>query len=210
MHDQRIVHGDLKGVCFRFHNTVLRVFIHPKVNILINDDGQAQIAGFSLATIASQRLSVTSPPRGEGTIPWMSPELLYPEKFGLKHRHPTLGSDRYAMGMVIYEVLTGQAPFETFRDPEIIVLVLEGKRPEKPREDGGKLFADGVWETLELCWEEKSEKRPNARNILMGLEGKLCSSDLDGDAESVTDEIPDPNPEPGLSAFFLASFRAHP
>ena len=140
----------------------------------------------------------------------MSPELLYPEKFGLEQRHATLGSDRYAMGMVIYEVLSGQAPFATLRDPEIIVLVLEGKRPERPREDGEKLFAGGVWETLVLCWEEKSEKRPNARNILMGLEGKLSSSDLDGDAESVTDEMSDASPEAGLSAFFPSSFRAHP
>ena len=179
---------------------------HRKGNILIGDDGHAQIAGFGLATIASQRLSATSP----RAIPWTSPELLYPERFGLKHRYATLGSDRYAMGMVIYEVLSGQAPFATFRDTEIIVLVLEGIRPERPREDGEKLFADGVWETLELCWEEKSEKRPNARNILMGLEGKPCFSDLDGDADSDSDEMPDPNPESGLSAFFLTSFRAHP
>ena len=158
--------------------------------------------------IVSKQLSVTSQQGGDVTIPWMGPELLYPEKFGLKHRHPTLGSDRYAMGMVIYEVLSGQPPFSTCRDVEIIVLVLEGKRPERPRRDVGKLFADGVWETLELCWEEQPEKRPNARQILMGLEGKLCSSDLDGDAESVTDEMPDLNPEAGPSAFSLPHFRS--
>ena len=182
---------------------------HPKENILIDDDGHARIAGFSLATVASGPLPIASQPRGEGTIPWMSPELLYPEKFGLKHRRPTLGSDRYAMGMVIYEVLSGQAPFATFRDPEIIVLVLEGKRPERPKGEGGKLFASGVWEKLELCWKEQPDKRPNARQILMGLEGKLCSSDLDGDAESDTDEMLDPNPEARLSTFFPASFQVH-
>ena len=38
-----------------------------------------------------------------GTFRWMSPELLDPESLHCK-RHPTLESDRYALGMVIYEV----------------------------------------------------------------------------------------------------------
>ena len=34
----------------------------------------------------------------------MSPELLYPKKYGLKECRPTKPSDCYALGMVIYEV----------------------------------------------------------------------------------------------------------
>jgi serine/threonine protein kinase len=40
----------------------------------------------------------------KGTIPWMSPELLDPEKFGLKHSKSTKATDVYALGMVILEV----------------------------------------------------------------------------------------------------------
>jgi serine/threonine protein kinase len=39
----------------------------------------------------------------EGTLRWMSPELLDPEGFG-SNGGPTRESDRYALGMVIYEV----------------------------------------------------------------------------------------------------------
>jgi serine/threonine protein kinase len=39
----------------------------------------------------------------EGTPRWMSPELLDPVGFGSSGR-PTRESDRYALGMVIYEV----------------------------------------------------------------------------------------------------------
>jgi serine/threonine protein kinase len=39
----------------------------------------------------------------EGTFRWMSPELLDPSVFGSDGR-PTRESDRYALGMVIYEV----------------------------------------------------------------------------------------------------------
>ena len=38
-----------------------------------------------------------------GTYRWMSPELLDPESLQRKRR-PTLESDCYALGMVIYEV----------------------------------------------------------------------------------------------------------
>ena len=34
----------------------------------------------------------------------MSPELLSPEEFGMTDNRPTRQSDRYALGMVIYEV----------------------------------------------------------------------------------------------------------
>lgn len=39
-----------------------------------------------------------------GTYRWMSPELLSPEEFGMTDNRPTRQSDRYALGMVIYEV----------------------------------------------------------------------------------------------------------
>ena len=39
-----------------------------------------------------------------GTFRWMSPELLYTTKFGVKDSRPTTQSDCYALGMVIYEV----------------------------------------------------------------------------------------------------------
>ena len=39
-----------------------------------------------------------------GTLPWISPELLDPERFGASDNRPTKGSDCYALGMVVYEV----------------------------------------------------------------------------------------------------------
>ena len=40
----------------------------------------------------------------QGTIPWMSPELLDPKRFGLTHSKSTKASDVYALGMLILEV----------------------------------------------------------------------------------------------------------
>ncbi|KAF9789442.1 kinase-like domain-containing protein [Thelephora terrestris] len=175
MHDQRIIHGDLKGV-----------------NILIDDDGNARLAGFNLVTVASRRSAMAAPPDADGWIPWMSPELLYPEKFGLTETRPTVKSDIYALGMVVYEVLSGQVPFAAYRDPEVVSKVLEGKRPERPREDAGKPFTDDIWEVLEHCWEQQPRDRPSVQCVLDVLDGGLSTSwppsDMDEEVETDTDD----------------------
>ena len=54
------------------------------------------------ASFASQHSLASFTPGG--THRWMSPELLFPEKFGITDDRPTRQSDCYALGMVIYEV----------------------------------------------------------------------------------------------------------
>ena len=62
----------------------------------------ARVATGSLASVLSNdtAMSFTT----GGTIRWMSPELLDPERFGVEGDRPTKKSDCYAFGMVIYEV----------------------------------------------------------------------------------------------------------
>jgi len=38
----------------------------------------------------------------------MGPELINPEQFGLEDNRPTKSSDCYALGMVIYEAISGK------------------------------------------------------------------------------------------------------
>jgi len=103
----------------------------------------------------------------------MSPELLDPERFGLKGSHPTKEADCYALGMVVYEVLSGRTPFSPSKAPVVIWMVLDGRRPGRPQGDEGKLFTDVVWGVLELCWEPQPNKRTSIKNVLQGLEGKM-------------------------------------
>jgi hypothetical protein len=99
----------------------------------------------------------------------MSPELLCPEKFGLEDSRPTKSSDCYALGMVIYEVLSGQLPFSHHGGYTVVVRVLEGKRPRWPR--GAEGMYDDVQEVLKCCWEPKPEDRPRIEDVLLCLEG---------------------------------------
>ena len=100
----------------------------------------------------------------------MSPELMAPENFNSNGR-PTKASDCYALGMVIFEVLSGETPFSPHSNPLIMKKVLDGERPERPRGEGGALFTDTIWEISELCWKHEPGERTNAKAVLRCLEG---------------------------------------
>ena len=100
----------------------------------------------------------------------MSPELFNPRKFDLQDSRPTKRSDCYALGMVIYEVLSGKAPFSRYHDYHVVAMVLEGERPGMPRGVEGMRFTGDVWRILERCWSPIPGDRPGIRDVLQCLE----------------------------------------
>ena len=143
-----------------------------QANILIDRTGHACLADFGLLTIASGATNITSSNsflKG-GTFRWMSPELFDPEEFNLKDSRPTKCSDRYAFGMVMYEVLSGQLPFSKHPDFVVVAKVLKGKRPTRPRGAKGRWFTDGIWSVLECCWMPSPGDRPMVKDVLDRLE----------------------------------------
>ncbi|KAJ7620585.1 kinase-like domain-containing protein [Mycena polygramma] len=84
LHSQNIVHGDLRGG-----------------NILITQQWSACLGDFGLTTLTDATATHTS--HRAGSIRWMAPELLYPERFGQKFVR-TPASDVYAFGCVCLEV----------------------------------------------------------------------------------------------------------
>ena len=142
-----------------------------QANILIDRECHARIMDFGLAAIPLDQPTHTPSPVTGGTLRWMSPELLNPEPFGLEESHPTKESDCYALGMVVYEVLSGWRPFTSSNDHKIPSMVLNGQRPERPEGNGGKLFTDAIWKMLRLCWKHQPSDRPSAETVLLCLEG---------------------------------------
>ena len=100
----------------------------------------------------------------------MSPELFEPERFGVKDSRRTKSSDCYALGVVVYEVLTGQIPFSGYNKYAAVAKVLRGERPERPRGVEGKWFMDDIWGILGRCWEPKPRDRPSIKDVLLQLE----------------------------------------
>lgn len=168
-----MIHGDLKGVGLpdlpRSSTSDISFF---KANTLIDESGRACLADFGLLTIALDATSLVSSSsltRG-GTHRWMSPELLFPDEFGLPDSRRTKYSDCYAFGMVIYEVLSGKTPFYHYEAFAAIAKVGKGGRPERPQGAEGKWFTDILWNILERCWAHKREGRPMIEDVLQFLE----------------------------------------
>jgi serine/threonine protein kinase len=135
-----------------------------KANILVDGHGRACLADFGLVTIISDIVnSVTIASQNGGTIRWMSPELLDPDRLGLKESQPTERSDCYALGMVVLEVLSGQVPFPGDNDFVVMRKVMQGEHPERP---GGAWFTDDLWGTLERCWSPHPDDRPKIEVVL--------------------------------------------
>lgn len=94
------------------NHTVVLTLHFLKANIYIRNF-RACIADFGISTIAkiepwvgTDRASMISLVSftSDGSLRWMSPELLDPKKFNTTDPRPTKESDRFALGMLIYEV----------------------------------------------------------------------------------------------------------
>ena len=173
--------------------------ICPQIDVLINHSGHACLADFgtSVLAISSSQSIDLSPGREYSTLPirWMSPELIDPESFGFENARPTKESDCYALGMVIYEVLSGQRPYNEFVYPGVLRRVLGGKCPDRPQGEEGKLFTDAIWRLLKLCWKPQPSDRPSAKTVLLCLEGASPPSgppsDTNGGGETDLETLSD-------------------
>ena len=90
--------------------------------------------------------------------------------FGVKDNRRTESSDCYALGMTVYEVLTGQMPFPLLcKEVVVTKVVYLGDRPKRPQGAEGKWFTDGVWGMLGRCWEPKPSDRPSIVLVFLRL-----------------------------------------
>ncbi|KAJ7758020.1 kinase-like domain-containing protein [Mycena metata] len=140
LHSQNIVHGDLRGA-----------------NILISNEWRACLADFGLASFSDVTASTTTSHNRAGSLRWMAPELINPEKFGQRFLR-TPATDVYAFGCVCLELYTGEPPFAGLRETAVILKVSEGVRPERPTCDPA--MSDSLWELVNNCWEQQSADRP--------------------------------------------------
>jgi len=189
MHEQGIIHGNLRGVRSNPTVTLPHPSLHnSKSNILIDNNGHACLADFGLLRVLSDEPTITSTAGVATRAQWMSPELLLPNNFGPTDGRPTKESDCYALGMTIYEVLSGQSPFAQYSSLAVVCVILGGERPGRPKGAQGELFTDSIWRLLDLCWKPQPSDRVSAKTILLGLEGKPWSStppsNVHGDIET--------------------------
>lgn len=111
----------------------------------------------------------------------MSPELLDLEGSGSLKTRPTMDSDCYALGMVIYEILSGSIPSGASNSLTVLHRAQDGKLPDRPKGEARKLFTDDIWNVITRCLRTKPSERACAKDVLRCLGGKFPAVDGDDD-----------------------------
>ncbi|HZN60499.1 MAG TPA: serine/threonine-protein kinase, partial [Planctomycetota bacterium] len=122
----RIVATVARAVHFAHQRGVLHRDVKPS-NILLDAVSEPYVADFSLARIAEEdsRASRTDVVLG-------TPAYMAPEQASGPSRQVTIAADVYALGAVLYELLTGKPPFEADTPLKTLRLVTEAA-PKSPR-----------------------------------------------------------------------------
>ncbi len=123
-------------------------------NVLMDDDGGAYLTDFGIARLMADESTVTITTQGVvGTPSYMSPEQAQGQP--LDHR-----SDIYSLGVMLFEMTTGQRPFESDTPYSIAVLQVTA-RPPSPRSLKPELPA-AVEDVILKTMSKKREERYNS------------------------------------------------
>jgi eukaryotic-like serine/threonine-protein kinase len=145
-HSEGVVHRDLK----------------PQ-NILLDKAGQVYVSDFGLAkSLASDATQVTLSGQFLGTPRYMSPEQALAS--AVDHR-----SDLYSLGLILYEMVTGEIPFKAESTLQTMYLRVHEK-PTDPRQVNPDL-PDYLVQIILRCLEtDPGQRYQSAHEILDDLE----------------------------------------
>jgi serine/threonine protein kinase/tetratricopeptide (TPR) repeat protein len=120
-------------------------------NVLIDANGKVHLTDFGLAKLIEKESTITNTQDLLGTPSYMAPEQITGAK------ELTSAMDVYGLGAVLFEMITGRAPFLASAKYELIRQVLESE-PPRPRSLNRKVDVD-----LETICLKCLEKEPGRR-----------------------------------------------
>ncbi len=140
MHSNNMIHGDIKSL-----------------NVLLSKDSTAKLCDFGLTTMQLSTTTLMSSSSG-GTFAWSAPEIV------LKGAHLSFETDVYALGVVLWELMTCMQPYEGLKAPQILGLLNLQQRPPIPSPLPAG-FTDAYVSIMTHCWSNDPQQRPSASEV---------------------------------------------
>ena len=142
---QRLKLGDVLDICIQTASALVAAhqagIVHRDIkpeNIMLRRDGYVKVLDFGLAKLtgkpapsvdteaATRALVQTDPGAVMGTVAYMSPEQARGEEVDAR-------TDIWSLGVVLYELLTGQLPFQGKSASHTVVAILDEEPPPLAR-----------------------------------------------------------------------------
>ncbi len=155
-HEQGIVHGDLTSE-----------------NVIVTPKGWVKVLDFGLATLRGPMLqgAETAAYTGEsvvrGTLPYMAPEQLLQGRADAR-------TDLYALGVLLYEMLTGRLPFHEALAPALIDAICH--RAPAPPGTLNPLLSSLTDRVVLRLLHKDPERRYQSAGELSGDLRRICST----------------------------------
>ncbi len=143
-HEQGVIHRDIK----------------PQ-NLLLDADGMLKVMDFGVARLAANPSGLTEVGMLVGTPAYMAPEQMLSETFDAR-------IDLYAVGVVLYECLTGRLPFEASSAVALIAKLLR-EEPPPPTALNPEIPPAVAALVLRLLEKEPDQRPANAEELVQLL-----------------------------------------
>ena len=151
------IYGIASGMSYMHKNDILHRDLKP-ANIFYDEYLFPKIGDLGL----SKEINSVTPdgmmPYQAGTPAFMSPEIIIKSKYCKE-------SDVYAFGILLFQMMSLQIPYEGFNIFQVCNLVTSGKRP--PLDNS---IPKCYRQLIERCWLEKEAERPTFEDIVNLLE----------------------------------------
>ncbi|MFC1629363.1 protein kinase, partial [Gemmatimonadota bacterium] len=152
-HNKGILHRDVKSA-----------------NIMVNMEGRVKVMDFGLAQLAGKS-QLTRTGTTMGTLAYSSPEQI-------SGRTVDQRSELFSLGVVFYELLTGQLPFKASNEAEILFAIINNEPPKVSnlREDVPELVEAVVSKMLEKDSDLRYQTCADVIHDLQGIRKEMETS----------------------------------
>lgn len=170
--------GLFQTVCAAVQYAHRNLIVHRDLkpgNILVTADGTVKLLDFGIAKVLADDTDDSAPlmtlTQADARV--MTPEYAAPEQ--VKGQPVTTATDVYALGVILYELLTGQRPYQLpSRSPSEIEKIISTTEPDRPSTAVKKISTGDRQDSGATAWQLRSTPPEQLQRQLKGDLDNIC------------------------------------